>query len=49
MAALQAGNPESIIRKHYLELKTPDEAEQFFGTLPKKADAGPSPAMPIAA
>lgn len=48
-AALQAGNSESIIRKHYLELKMPDEAEQFFGILPKKADAGPSPAMPIAA
>jgi integrase len=33
-AALQAGNSESIIRKHYLDLKNPDEAEQFFGILP---------------
>lgn len=34
-AALQAGNSESIIRKHYLDLKSPAEAEQFFGILPK--------------
>ncbi|HSI15935.1 MAG: tyrosine-type recombinase/integrase [Rariglobus sp.] len=33
-AALQAGNSESIIRKHYLDLKTAAEAEQFFGILP---------------
>ncbi|MCS6242680.1 MAG: site-specific integrase [Opitutus sp.] len=33
-AALQAGNSESIIRKHYLDLKTPAEAEQFFAILP---------------
>ena len=36
-AALQAGNSESIIRKHYLDLKTPAEAEQFFGILPKRS------------
>ena len=36
-AALQAGNTESIIRKHYLDLKNPAEAEQFFGILPKRA------------
>ncbi|ATC63128.1 hypothetical protein CMV30_03685 [Nibricoccus aquaticus] len=35
-AALQAGNSESIIRKHYLDLKNPGEAEQFFGIFPKK-------------
>jgi hypothetical protein len=34
-AALQAGNSESIIRKHYLDLKTPDEAEEFFSIMPK--------------
>jgi hypothetical protein len=34
-AALQAGNSESIIRKHYLDLKSPAEAEQFFGILPQ--------------
>ena len=34
-AALQAGNSEAIIRKHYLDLKTPAEAEEFFGIMPK--------------
>ena len=34
-AALQAGNSESIIRKHYLDLKTASEAEQFFNIRPK--------------
>jgi integrase len=38
-AALQAGNSESIIRKHYLDLKTPAEAEQFFGIMPTVAPA----------
>ena len=36
-AALQAGNSESIIRKHYLDLKSPAEAEQFFSILPKRS------------
>jgi len=36
-AALQAGNSESIIRKHYLDLKTKDEAEAFFAILPQAA------------
>ena len=36
-AALQAGNSESIIRKHYLDLKSPAEAEHFFGILPQRA------------
>jgi hypothetical protein len=35
-AALQAGNSEAIIRKHYLDLKSIEEAEQFFGILPCK-------------
>ncbi len=35
-AALQAGNSESIIRKHYLDLKSTAEAEQFFSILPKR-------------
>jgi integrase len=34
-AALQAGNSESIIRKHYLDLKTPAEAEEFFNIRPQ--------------
>jgi len=38
-AALQAGNSESIIKKHYLDLKSTAEAEQFFGILPKRNDA----------
>ncbi len=38
-AALQAGNSESIIRKHYLDLKSPAEAEQFFGIMPKRIAA----------
>lgn len=36
-AALQAGNSESIIRRHYLDLKSPEEAEQFFGIVPRHA------------
>jgi hypothetical protein len=50
-AALQAGNSESIIRKHYLDLKTKEEAERFFAIMP--AQAAPSaeraaPAAPLA-
>jgi integrase len=41
-AALQAGNSESIIRKHYLDLKSKEEAEQFFGILPRRAVGGES-------
>ncbi len=37
-AALQAGNSESIIRKHYLDLKEAAEAEQFWGIMPKKGE-----------
>lgn len=35
-AALQAGNSETIIRKHYLDLKSPAEAEAFFSILPQR-------------
>lgn len=35
-AALQAGNSESIIRKHYLDLKSTAEADLFFGIRPKR-------------
>jgi integrase len=35
-AAIQAGNSESIIRRHYLDLKATEEAEDFFGILPKR-------------
>jgi integrase len=34
-AALQAGNSESIIRKHYLDLKTREEGIAFFDIMPK--------------
>ena len=37
-AALQAGNSEAIIKKHYLDLKSTAEAKQFFGIRPKRAD-----------
>jgi len=35
-AALQAGNSESIIRKHYLDLKSKEEAEQFWSIMPQR-------------
>jgi integrase len=38
-AAIQAGNSESIIRKHYLDLKSPEEGAAFFDILPKHAAA----------
>ena len=47
-AALQAGNSEAIIRKHYLDLKSQTEAERFFGIMPKKADAPAQEALPVA-
>lgn len=51
-AALQAGNSESIIRKHYLDLKSKEEAEQFFGIRPKLAKDSavvvPMPALRVA-
>ena len=40
-AALQAGNSESIIRKHYLDLKSPAEADKFFSILPKRTTPAP--------
>ena len=36
-AALKAGNSESIIQKHYLDLKSKEEAERFFAIRPKHA------------
>jgi integrase len=47
-AALQAGNSESIIRKHYLDLKSPAEAENFFNILPKKAINSAEAVIPAA-
>ncbi len=34
-AAIQAGNSESIIRRHYLDLKSEQEAEDFFNIFPR--------------
>lgn len=34
-AALQAGNSEAIIRKHYLDLKSVEEADKFWQIVPK--------------
>jgi integrase len=41
-AALQAGNSEAIIRKHYLDLRTPKEADEFFGIMPGRVNALPA-------
>ena len=38
-AAIQAGNSEGIIRRHYLDLKSPEEAAEFFGILPRTSAA----------
>ena len=58
-AALQSGNSENIIRKHYLNLKSASEAEEFFNILPKRASASeasitsmfpqPAPILPVVA
>lgn len=34
-AALQAGNSEAVIRKHYLDLKSVEEADEFWGIVPE--------------
>jgi integrase len=38
-AAIQAGNSEGIIRKHYLDMKSQTEAEAFYAILPKSQPA----------
>ncbi len=49
-AAIQAGNSEAIIRKHYLDMKSQTEAEDFFGIMPKKSAGEVKPkALPAAA
>ncbi len=49
-AALQAGNSEAIIRKHYLDLKTKQEADEFFAIMPKlkSPPSAETAAFPIA-
>jgi hypothetical protein len=34
-AALQAGNSEAIIRKHYLDMKSVEEADSFWSIVPE--------------
>jgi hypothetical protein len=34
-AALQAGNSEAVIRKHYLDLKSVEEADEFWHIVPE--------------
>lgn len=36
-AAIQAGNSESIIRRHYLDLKNTEDGAAFFNIMPKHA------------
>ena len=36
-AALQAGNSESIIKRHYLNLHPREEGTEFFGVVPDMA------------
>lgn len=38
-AALQAGNSEAIIRKHYLNVKSQKEADEFFAIAPRYRSA----------
>jgi integrase len=42
-AAIQAGNSEAIVRKHYLDMKSQAEAEAFFGIMPKATTDGEEP------
>lgn len=47
-AALQAGNSESIIRRHYLDLKSTEEADDFFGIVPNQTAATLPKPTPLA-
>jgi len=46
-AAIQAGNSEGIIRRHYLDIKTAAEAEEFFGIRPKRGGQSTVPAVTV--
>ncbi|PTY07962.1 hypothetical protein DB347_07005 [Opitutaceae bacterium EW11] len=48
-AALQAGNSEAVIRKHYLDVKSGAEAAEFFNILPTRAAQAGVPSAPAAA
>jgi integrase len=47
-AAIQAGNSESIIRRHYLNLKSAEDAQEFWGILPQRGipQAAPCEVLP---
>ncbi|WP_334319016.1 hypothetical protein OH491_23765 [Termitidicoccus mucosus] len=47
--ALQAGNSESIIRHHYLNVTTSQEAGAFFAILPKRVATPQTEPAPQAA
>lgn len=40
-AALQAGNSESVIRRHYLDLKSAEEADEFWSIVPEGIELPP--------
>ena len=50
-AAIQAGNSEGIIRRHYLDLKSAGEAEDYWSILPQRAipQAAPLEVLPAPA
>lgn len=47
-AAIQAGNSEAIIRKHYLDMKSQTEAEAFYGIMPQRRVTPVQEMLPIA-
>jgi hypothetical protein len=50
-AAIQAGNSEGIIRRHYLDLKSAEEAEDYWSIVPQRAipQAAPLEVLPAPA
>jgi integrase len=50
-AAIQAGNSEGIIRRHYLDLKSAEEAEDYWSIVPQRAtlQAAPLKVLPVPA
>ena len=42
-AAIQAGNSEGIIRRHYLDLKSAEEAEDYWSIVPQRATPKAAP------
>ncbi len=42
-ASLQAGNSEAVIRKHYLDIRTQEEADEFWNIMPQKTATAERP------